>query len=622
MDFGNKEEVEKINVLPPGFDEPYLAVKLELIGEIDSKILENASEFLVAEKVNRLVINNCNSNGTLIATLTDIHTDRKICEVSIDTWKSLVEAQPTVTRKNSVPSASAASETTRSVPVSVPGLKPIPLPCAQISVPVQTPKQMPTQLPKVPDEIPAQKMVHTPVSASTAAPIREPPQVAVPMREIHPLKWQSDITHSVVVSNATSLDSIWVQPLTEELLKETDEIQFVVNDLSPKASAFQSIPAVGSYVAAIFPDDECFYRAKIRSVSGSSIDVLFIDYGNSAVVTLDKIRPLPDELFTFAACSSRVVLANVPASGPVPAQLDELIQELNNQQYELQVTSTMSDAVEGVLTKDGTVLNEKINQLFNAQPPTENSIATNEAVASEMPELVEAAPCEAPPVDNTLVTVYYDDGPFLDLPESDTFEALILNCPQPTTIQICSAANEEILNNLEKLKVKLLSNILWDNWNLNDLNLRWILQEDMTTYAEGLIVGFSPNVSEISMVRFKRPMDSSPYWYRGACLQVVDEDNSKIYFMLLVDFGDMAIVDCADLRRIPKRFVDFCPFVAQQAILKDVQNLDVSEALAQRVAELLPLYCKVECKVVDRDGVAYVIDIPSVSSVLRSEGLI
>ena len=112
------------------------------------------------------------------------------------------------------------------------------------------------------------------------------------------------------------------------------------------------------------------------------------------------------------------------------------------------------------MTKDGTVLNEQINQLFNAQPPTENSIATNEAVASEMPDLVEAAPCEVPPVDHTDATVYYDDGPFLDLPESDTFEALILNCPQPTTIQICSAANEEILNNLEKLKVKLLSNIL------------------------------------------------------------------------------------------------------------------------------------------------------------------
>ena len=41
VDFGNKEEVEKINVLPPGFDEPYVAVKLELIGEIDSKILES-----------------------------------------------------------------------------------------------------------------------------------------------------------------------------------------------------------------------------------------------------------------------------------------------------------------------------------------------------------------------------------------------------------------------------------------------------------------------------------------------------------------------------------------------------------------------------------------------------
>jgi tudor domain-containing protein 1/4/6/7 len=152
--------------------------------------------------------------------------------------------------------------------------------------------------------------------------------------------------------------------------------------------------------------------------------------------------------------------------------------------------------------------------------------------------------------------------------------------------------------------------------------LRFILQEDMTTYAEGLLVGFSPNAGEICMVRLRRPMDSSPYWYRGACLQVVDEDGCKNYFMILVDFGDVVVVDHSDLRRIPKRFVDFCPFVAQQAILKDVQNLDVSDALAQRVAELLPLYSKVECKVVDRDGAAYVIDIPSVSSVLRSEGLI
>jgi tudor domain-containing protein 1/4/6/7 len=144
----------------------------------------------------------------------------------------------------------------------------------------------------------------------------------------------------------------------------------------------------------------------------------------------------------------------------------------------------------------------------------------------------------------------------------------------------------------------------------------------MTTYAEGLLVGFSPNAGEICMVRFSRPMDSSPYWYRGACLQVVEEDGSKNYFMILVDFGNYAMVDHTDLRRIPKRFVNFCPFVAQQAVLKDVQNLDVSDALAERVAELLPLYSKVECKVVDREGPAYIIDIPSVSSVLRSEGLI
>jgi tudor domain-containing protein 1/4/6/7 len=51
---------------------------------------------------------------------------------------------------------------------------------------------------------------------------------------------------------------------------------------------------VGQICAAVFPDDECWYRSMILSQSENIVEVLYIDYGNHATVSRSKLKQLPE----------------------------------------------------------------------------------------------------------------------------------------------------------------------------------------------------------------------------------------------------------------------------------------------------------------------------------------
>lgn len=51
----------------------------------------------------------------------------------------------------------------------------------------------------------------------------------------------------------------------------------------------------------MFPDDEEIYRAKITRMAPPKIEVLFVDYGNSAVVPWHHIFKLADKFSDTAA---------------------------------------------------------------------------------------------------------------------------------------------------------------------------------------------------------------------------------------------------------------------------------------------------------------------------------
>lgn len=51
-------------------------------------------------------------------------------------------------------------------------------------------------------------------------------------------------------------------------------------------------PVVGDLVAAPFSEDESWYRARILGVVGDDVDVYFVDYGDSLMVSKQAIRKL------------------------------------------------------------------------------------------------------------------------------------------------------------------------------------------------------------------------------------------------------------------------------------------------------------------------------------------
>ena len=137
----------------------------------------------------------------------------------------------------------------------------------------------------------------------------------------------------------------------------------------------------------------------------------------------------------------------------------------------------------------------------------------------------------------------------------------------------------------------------------------------MAEYASSLVLGHTPIEGEVCIVR---SMEDEG-WYRGACLQTA----SNSFQFLLVDFGSMVTCFTDDVRRMPKRFVECLPYVAQHAILKGCENIpEIGEDLAKRVTELLPVNALVEVKVENKADTSYVVDIPSVYSVLKAECLL
>lgn len=62
----------------------------------------------------------------------------------------------------------------------------------------------------------------------------------------------------------------------------------------------------GSLCAAVFPEDDNWYRARILSNTVAGLEVLFIDYGNSCTCTC--MRALPEDLALMPAMAQKCSL--------------------------------------------------------------------------------------------------------------------------------------------------------------------------------------------------------------------------------------------------------------------------------------------------------------------------
>ncbi|KAF9978105.1 hypothetical protein BGZ73_003677 [Actinomortierella ambigua] len=118
----------------------------------------------------------------------------------------------------------------------------------------------------------------------------------------------------VVVSEIVSGGHFYVQTIN----KNIQELEKLMAELG----TYHKDPAVAAppnwkprnheVVSAKFTEDNQWYRAKVlRSVDAKSVEVIYIDYGNSESIPLARVRPLPPKFSTLPAQAQEAVLSYV-----------------------------------------------------------------------------------------------------------------------------------------------------------------------------------------------------------------------------------------------------------------------------------------------------------------------
>ncbi|XP_018571230.1 maternal protein tudor isoform X2 [Anoplophora glabripennis] len=105
-----------------------------------------------------------------------------------------------------------------------------------------------------------------------------------------PLELSEENKSTCFVSHLNSPSEFWLQ-----LENCVDELEWIAEQLSG-AENFPELEDTtpGTLCAALFPDDQMWYRARILSDTVAGLELLFIDYGNSSISS--SLRQLPEDL--------------------------------------------------------------------------------------------------------------------------------------------------------------------------------------------------------------------------------------------------------------------------------------------------------------------------------------
>ncbi|XP_017761897.1 PREDICTED: maternal protein tudor [Eufriesea mexicana] len=109
--------------------------------------------------------------------------------------------------------------------------------------------------------------------------------------------------HSAFVSHINSPNEFWVQEEKSVSDLEIMTDRFIIAHMFPKVDEIKE----NLLCVAKYPEDECWYRARVISHNNNATRVIYIDYGNSATST--EIRAIPADLADIPPLSRKCRLA-------------------------------------------------------------------------------------------------------------------------------------------------------------------------------------------------------------------------------------------------------------------------------------------------------------------------
>ncbi|KAJ8683607.1 hypothetical protein QAD02_019399, partial [Eretmocerus hayati] len=191
---------------------------------------------------------------------------------------------------------------------------------------------------------------------------------------------------SAFTSYTKSADEFWLQEEKNVSdLRMIDDRLLMANVL-PDLQEFKK----GMLCVAHYPDDNCFYRAKIVSHSDDGTEVYYIDYGNSAKTKILKV--MPDDLMKFPSLTRKCRLATPDGIDQWSAEAHEEFKELacgGETVFLLDVIEEGETNLVRLTLKDGSkdvaqILVEKCEKSSKTPPPTDEGLITKKDVEEDI----------------------------------------------------------------------------------------------------------------------------------------------------------------------------------------------------------------------------------------------
>lgn len=323
---------------------------------------------------------------------------------------------------------------------------------------------------------------------------------------------------------ADSPDCVWLQPERsgDALVELMDQI---ANDVSgrqmDKSQLLASVPCLGQ-----FTENDVWHRAEILDCQGSTnATVLYVDYGNSEILPLERLRPISDVHLKLPAQAVRCRLADVQGVDPskVTSYLNEFLFE---KVVEVEVQEQHADGTYTVRLYD-----EDAEQSVGEHVVCE---CLGDTSLLEETSFQQTSPVREP------ITR-----------EKRGFKLPHLNIGSKVPVSFISAflPGEMQLFMTERVEER-------DN-----------LCNSMTALYEALdaddIKFPNPEVGDLCCVHISPEQDENKKWVRGEILSISSDETATVK---LVDFGVYEKIPISQLRDLQDEFVTVPVFVLESSL--------------------------------------------------------
>lgn len=366
-------------------------------------------------------------------------------------------------------------------------------------------------------------------------------------------------SHPAAVQHASNPSEFWIQ--TFNYANELDELMERIKSLykDPLKRNLVSSPAVGLYCAAKAEDGD-FYRAKVvEVVDEKHVQVFFVDYGSTEVVSRSNIRALPREFKVLPCLALKCTLAGVkPKAGEWNHRASEYFrQAVLNVAVSVHVADKCNEDLVVWLTLDKAKGEKDVGALMCAAGFAEKAELTrrprdgmNALCAGLPPSQLDRS---SPHVDSSHQTLIQNQ-----------------HTPPPTTKEGGIAFKMSVFPVGSVLDVTVSyiespSNF-WCQLLHNTGTLNLLMHNIQDYYRNS---SFQPVVDAACVAR--RPENGM--WYRALVVHHYKTPHVKV---LLVDYGETEKIPICDLRNISPEFLTLPSQALRCSLLNPVDPISVA----------------------------------------------